>query len=70
MTMKTVTEYVRGLRYKLQMMGISVKGPTYIFGVNKSVLVNSSQPVSVLKKKNNPLLNIMYVKVVQDMNGE
>ena len=33
------------------MMGIPVEGPSYIFGDNKSVLVNSSKPDSVLKKK-------------------
>merc|ERR1712130_637365 len=55
MAMKTATEYVRGLRYKLRMMGISVKGPTYIFGDNQSVLVNSSIPDSQLKKKNNSI---------------
>jgi len=55
MAMKTATEYVRGLRYKLRMMGIPVKGPTLIFGDNQSVLVNSSVPDSVLKKKNNSI---------------
>ena len=32
-------------------MGIPVEMPTYIFGDNKSVLVNSSMPHSTLKKK-------------------
>ena len=49
--MKSCCEYIRGLRYKLRMMGIPVDGPTYIFGDNKSVLVNASNPDSVLKKK-------------------
>ena len=49
--MKQCCEYVRGLRYKLRMMGIPVEGPTYVFGDNKSVLVNSSKPHSQLKKK-------------------
>ena len=34
-------------------MGIPINGPTFVYGDNKSVLVNSSQPDSVLKKKNN-----------------
>ena len=53
MAMKTATEYVRGLRYKLCQMGIPINGPTFVYGDNKSVLVNSSKPDSVLRKKNN-----------------
>ena len=53
--MKQCCEYVRGLRFKLHMMGIPVDGPSYIFGDNKSVLVNSSIPTSVLKKKSNSI---------------
>jgi hypothetical protein len=49
--MKQCTEYVRGLRYKLRMMGIPCEDPTYIYGDNKSVLFNSSIPESTLKKK-------------------
>ena len=37
------------------MMGIPVEGPSFIFGDNKSVLVNSSKPDSVLKKKSNSI---------------
>ena len=33
------------------MLGIPVELPTYIFGDNQSVLVNSSKPHSSLKKK-------------------
>ena len=49
--MKDCCEYIRGLRYKLRMMGIPCDFPTYILGDNKSVLVNSSIPTSVLQKK-------------------
>ena len=49
--MKQCCEYVRGLCYKLRMMGIPVDGPAFIYGDNKSVLANSSIPESVLKKK-------------------
>jgi hypothetical protein len=49
--MKQCTEYVRGLRYKLRMMGIPCDGPTYIYGDNKSVLFNTTIPESTLKKK-------------------
>ena len=48
--MNECCEYLRGLRYKLRMMGIPCDFPSYIFGDNQSVLVNSSVPTSVLKK--------------------
>ena len=49
--MKTCCEYIRGLRYKLRMMGIPCEFPAYIFGDNQSVLANTSKPFSMLKKK-------------------
>ena len=44
-------EYIRGLRYKLRMMGISVEEPMCIYGYNQSVLANTTVPDSTLKKK-------------------
>ena len=49
--MKQCCESLRGIRYKLQMMGIPMKPTAYVFGDNQSVLVNSSIPHSTLKKK-------------------
>jgi hypothetical protein len=49
--MKQCCEYLRGLRYKLRMMGIAVNGPCYISGDNQSVLANTTEPGSTLKKK-------------------
>ena len=49
--MKQCCEYLRGLRYKLRMMGIPVEGPAYIQGDNQSVLANTTIPDSTLKKK-------------------
>ena len=53
--MKQCTEYVRGLRYRLRMMGIPVEEPTFIYGDNQSVLANTTNPHSVLKKKSNSI---------------
>ena len=53
--MKSCCEYLRGLRYKLRMMGIPVELPAYVFGDNQSVLVNSSKPHSSLKKKSSSI---------------
>ena len=55
MALKVATEYVRGLRYKLRMMGIPINECCYVYGDNQSVLVNSSQPDSALKKKSNSI---------------
>ncbi len=51
--MKHSIETLRGLRYKIRMMGIPLSGPTYIYGDNKSQVTNSSRPESTLKKKCN-----------------
>jgi hypothetical protein len=49
--MKLCCEYLRGLRYKLRIMRIPVNGPCYISGDNQSVLANTTEPGSLLKKK-------------------
>ena len=54
--MKQVVEYVRGLRYKLRMMGIPCDEPVYVYGDNMLVLNNTTVPASTLKKKINSLL--------------
>ena len=49
--MKQCCEYIRGLRYKLRMMGIPVERPTCIYGDNQSVLASTTIPDSTLKMK-------------------
>ena len=49
--MKQCCEYLRGLRYKLRMMGIPCVLPSYVYGDNQSVLANTTVPESTLKKK-------------------
>ncbi len=46
---------LRGLRYKICMMGIPLSGPTYVYGDNKSQVTNPSRPESTLKKKCNSI---------------
>jgi hypothetical protein len=53
--MKTGMEQVRGLRYKLWMMGIPIEGPCYTFSDNMSVIRNTSKPESCLQKKSNSI---------------
>ena len=55
MAMKQCCEYLRGLRYKLRMMGIPVNNPVFTYGDNQSVLWNTSVPDSMLKKKSNSI---------------
>ena len=53
--MKQGTERLRGIRYKLRMMGVPLDGPSYIYGDNKSAITNSTTPESTLNKKNNAI---------------
>ena len=49
--MKQCCEYLKGLRYKLRMMGIPVEEPALNLCNNQSVLDNTTMPESTLKKK-------------------
>ena len=53
--MKQCCEYIRGLCYKLRMMGITVGAPAYVLEDNQSVLANSTKPHSTLKKKSSSI---------------
>ena len=53
--MKQGMEALRGLRYKLRMMGVPLSGPSYIYGDNMSVVHNTQRPESTLKKKSNSI---------------
>ena len=49
MSIKNVTEYIRGLRYKLWIMQILVVNCALIFGDNQSVLKKTTSIDSKLK---------------------
>ena len=51
LVIKHCCESIRGLRYKIRMMGISLEYCCYVFGDKKSVLNNTTLPNSTLKKK-------------------
>ena len=53
--MKHGIETVRGIRYKLRMMGLKLSGPTFVYGDNMSVIHNTQRPESTLKKKSNSI---------------
>ena len=48
-------ELIEGLRYKLHMFGIPIEGPTNVYCDNQSVVTNTTQPESTLKKKHNSI---------------
>jgi hypothetical protein len=48
-------ENLCGICYKLCMMGIPMKGASYVYGNNMSVVTNLSKPESTLKKKSNSI---------------
>ncbi len=58
--MKLGVEVLWGIGYKLRMMGIPIARPMYIYGDSMSVIHNTQQPESTLKKKN---LSICYYAV-------
>ena len=53
--MKIGIETLRGIRYKLRMMGVPISGPSYVYGDNMSVIHNTQRPDSTLKKKSNQI---------------
>jgi hypothetical protein len=53
--MKNGIETTRGLRYKLRMIGVTIDGPTNLYGDNMLVVYNTQRPEAVLKKKSNAI---------------
>ena len=52
---RIATEVVMEIRYQLRMLGVPIKGPTMMYGDNNSVVLNTTVPSSVLKKKHNAI---------------
>ena len=48
---RVATEIVMELRYQLRMLGVPIDGPAMMYGDNQSVVLNTTVPSSVLKKK-------------------
>ena len=53
--MKTSVEALRGIMYKLLMMGVPLTGSTYVYGDNMSVIYNTSQSELTVNKKINSI---------------
>ena len=52
---KIATQQAVASRITLRYLGVPVQGPTYMFGVNASVVTSSTQPHSPLKKRHHAL---------------
>jgi len=59
---KNGVEALRGIRYKLCMMGVPLTRASYVYGDNMSVIHNTQRPESTLCKKN---LSICYHAVCE-----
>ena len=53
--MKQGMEAVRGLSYKLRMIGVWISDPPYGYGLNMLVIHNTQRPESTLRKKSNSI---------------
>ena len=53
LAIKQCVEALRRIIFKLQMMGVKIDGPTYIYGENVSIIHNTYSPESVLKNNSN-----------------
>jgi hypothetical protein len=60
-------ELIIELRYKLRMLGVQVEGPTTTYGDNMAVVLNTTVPSSLLKKKHNA---IAYHRVREAIAGK
>jgi hypothetical protein len=50
---RVATELILEVRYMLRSLGVALDGPTWMLGDNMSVVLNTTVPSSVLKKKYN-----------------
>jgi hypothetical protein len=48
---RIATELILKIRYMLRSLGLALDGPTLILGDNMSIVLNTTVPSSVLKKK-------------------
>ena len=65
--MKQCCEYLRGIRYKLQLMGILVEASIYIYRDNQSVLANTTIPDLALKKTSQSIgYHLIHEGVLRD----
>jgi hypothetical protein len=52
---RIATELIMEVRYMLRLLGVDLEGPTLMLGDDMSVVLNTSVPSSVLKKRHNSI---------------
>ena len=52
---RIATELIMEMRYKLRMLGVPILGSAALYGDNQSVVLNTTVPSLVLKKKSNSI---------------
>ena len=55
MASRIATELILEVRFMVRSLGVDLDGPTMMLGDNMSVVLNTSFPSSVLKKKHNTI---------------
>jgi hypothetical protein len=53
--MKVAVEIIKGLRYKLRMMGVPIHGPANVLADNNTMVKNSTVPSQTIHKKHNAI---------------
>ena len=66
LAMKHCKEYIRGLWFKLKMMGIRINGPVFVYGDSQFVLANTTGPYSALKKSNSIAFHFVWEEAARD----
>jgi hypothetical protein len=52
---RVATELILEIRYMIRSLGVALDGPALMLGDNLSVILNTTFPTSVLKKKHNAI---------------
>ena len=68
--MKNGVETLRGIRYKLRMMGVELNGPNFIMGDNMSVVTNAPSPLLSSRRSPTASAIMQYASLSSQMCGQ
>ena len=69
-TMKVGIEYIRGLQYKLSMVGVPITGPAFVYGDNMSMIHITQCPESTFEMKSTRShFSLVYLRVFAGRHG-
>jgi hypothetical protein len=55
---RVATEFILEVRYMLQSLGVALDGPALMLGDNMSIVLNTTIPSNILKKKHNAVAHL------------